>query len=206
MIEPVAQSGNRAQPMGEAQDCGGTLSFKSSLLAAKEAQAGSRVEEALTLEEYKEKIYDEIARILQGSSRRVRTQVYISEAGFARMQADSAYEQKVMELLRRDIGSVFLPGGGTQYLTIQVGKELDEYRASSFTEPERKVEKKEESYWDNRAKRRRERLEWEKERQEKRIAQKIFFTRLRNLRAKRKDGEDMPIINTISAAELFSGV
>lgn len=205
MIEPVAQRTYGAQ-LSEAQGRGEALSFRRTLLAAREAQAGSRMEETLTLEEYKEKIYDEIARILQGSPRRVRTRVYISEEGFAHMQADPAYEQKILQLLRRDTAPVFLPGGGTEYMTIQVGKELDEYRASSYNEPKRTVEKKEESYWDKRVKRRRERLEWEKERREKLIAQKIFLTRLRNLRARRKDGEDMPIVSTISAAELLAGL
>lgn len=205
MIEPIAQQKQRVL-FPEAQSRGEALSFRRSLLAAQETQANNGVEEMLTLEEYKEKIYDEIARLLQGSPRRVRTRVYISEEGFARMQADPAYEQKILQLLRRDTAPVFLPGGGTEYLTIQVGKELDEYRASSYNEPKRTVEKEEESYWDKRAKRRQERLEWEEERQEKRIAQKIFLTRLRNLRARRKDGEDMPIVNTISATELFAGL
>ena len=161
----------------------------------------------LTPEEYKAKIYDEIARIQQGASRRVKTQVYISEEGFAHMQADAAYEQRILALLRRDITQAFALGGGTQHLIIQVGKDAEQYRASSFNEPERRVVKKDEnSYWEKRAKRRRERLEWEQERQEKRIAQKIFFTRLRNLRAARKDGEDIPIVSTISAAELFFGI
>lgn len=203
MIEPIGQHQQRVSSL-KAQSRGEVPSFRRSLLAAHEAQTDSGVEEMLTLEEYKEKIYDEIARILQGSPRRVRTHVYISEEGFAHMQADPAYEQKILQLLRRDTAPVFLPGGGTEYLTIQVGKELDDYRASSYNEPKRTVEKEEESYWDKRAKRRRERLEWEKERQEKLIAQKIFLTRLHNLRARCKDGEDMPIVNTISAAELFA--
>lgn len=205
-MKQIGQSASRAPAVSEMRMSGEALSFKSSLLAAIEAQAAGSVdvEETLSLEAYKEKIRDEIARIIQGYSRCGRTQVYISEAGFARMWAEPNYEQKVMALLRRDIAPVFLPGGGAGYLTIQVGKDLDEYRASSFNKPDRSTSKRQvKSYWEKRAERRRERLEWEKERQEKLIAQKIFFKRLQNLRARRKDGEDMPIISTISAAELF---
>ena len=130
------------------------------------AGAGERDEaaiQAMSMEAYKLYIYQKISGIPMNDSQKWdAVSVNISEEGFAAMKADPAYEKWVLDTLRSDF-SYYNPWSsyyGGSYRSHYFGATKEEYRGESFHmgfrngDKRTESKKKEESFWDKRAKRR----------------------------------------------------
>ena len=144
----------------------GTVQDKlSQMEAGSVAGAGERDEaaiQAMSMEAYKLYIYQKISGIPMNASQKWdAVSVNISEEGFAAMKADPAYEKWVLDTLRSDF-SCYNPWSsyyGGSYRSHYFGATKEEYRGESFHmgfrngDKRTESKKKEESFWDKRAKR-----------------------------------------------------
>lgn len=118
----------------------------------------------MTLEEYKKYIYDRISMLpIHPSNRNDFIAVQISDAGFRAMQADPEYEQWVLDTLQKDFMycDPFSSRYGGKCVIHSFGAAKETYRAESWRmdEPNREKyynKKAENSFWERRAKRRKQ--------------------------------------------------
>lgn len=115
----------------------------------------------MTMEEYKEYIYDTIAGLpVHPSQIRNSVTVYISDAGFEAMKNDPEYEAWVLDTLKKNFSfnDPWGPMNGGNYVVHSFGATKEEYQGHSWPkETERSRRRKtEESYWEERRKRRKE--------------------------------------------------
>lgn len=134
----------------------------------------------MTLEEYKEYIYQEISNIFIHSSQG-QTQIYvsISEEAWNKMKEDQSYEYQILGLLKRDFGSSYPIGYAPAYRFFYIGKEYSEYRVDEFYVPQDLHQRrKEDRFWDRKeAKKRKQKKEQDKKHQ-KLLQQRAYINKL----------------------------
>lgn len=142
----------------------GAMGFKDVVTAVGskgEADAYSTAD--MTLDEYKQYIYQKISRIPMNPSQTMRSvAIHISDAGFEAMQKDPQYEKWVLDTLKYDF-AYYDPWSevcGESFTIHRFGATREEYRADSWYTGYQKgrgraiYEKEaEESFWEKRSKR-----------------------------------------------------
>ena len=142
----------------------GVMGFKDVVTAVggkEEADAYSTAD--MTLDEYKQYIYQKISRIPMNPSQTMRSiAIHISDAGFEAMQKDPQYEKWVLDTLKYDF-AYYDPWSevcGESFTIHRFGASKEDYRADRWYLGYQKgrgraiYEKEaEESFWEKRAKR-----------------------------------------------------
>lgn len=130
----------------------------------------ARTAEDMTLEEYKQYIYNKISRIPLHPSQILRTvQVHITDEGFQAMQKDEEYEKWVLDTLRSNFSYndpwSDICGGG--FSIHRFGATKEEYRGDSwytgFQGKESVLPDEEEGFWEKRAGRHKKYIELQQE-------------------------------------------
>lgn len=168
--------------------------------AVKKAEAAAK--KAMSLEEYKQYIHNEISRIpLHPSQTLSSISIHISEDGFKAMQEDPEYEKWVLDTLKEDFAfnDPFSTMCGGHYIVHYFGAQKEDYHGHSWY-PEYQNgngsklynEKSKGSFWERRVQTRAEQNEqYEKELNKKarkkklehERAQKAYFAKLMQQRA-----------------------
>ena len=123
----------------------------------------------MTLDEYKAYIEGQLQNIPRNITRyRDDVTIVISDAGYAAMQNDSAYEAWVLDRVREELAFpdylCCYPGTYGRYEVIQFGATKEDYRGqSSAIHKNDSPHVEEESYWERRLKRLKARLKAEQE-------------------------------------------
>ena len=125
------------QAAGEAEAVGGQTAGKTAAAAG----AGRIYSAAdMTMEEYKQYIYDKILRMpVDPSQIQDAVSIQISAEGFAAMKADPEYEKWVLDTIRRDLGAYNPWGrmGESTYRSHYFGATKKEYRGYCFAKENR---------------------------------------------------------------------
>ncbi len=133
----VGTQATGGQAAEEAETIGGQTAEKTA------AAAGvGRIYSAadMTMEEYKQYIYDKIIRMpVDPSQMQDAVSIQISEEGFAAMKADPEYEKWVLDTIRRDLGAYNPWGrmGESSYRSHYFGATKKEYRGYCFAKENR---------------------------------------------------------------------
>lgn len=141
--------------------------------------------ENMTLEEYKQYIYDKISEIPMHPSQILHSvSVSISDEGFAAMQKDSEYEKWVLDTLRQDFGfyNPWCSVSGGSFTVHRFGKSKEEYRGDSwymgFQGGKGSIlfdKEAEEGFWKRRSKRHKEYIKQSQEiADEKKIMKRVY--------------------------------
>ena len=123
----------------------------------------------MTLDEYKAYIEGQLQNIPRNLTRyRDDVTIVISDAGYAAMQSDSAYEAWVLDRVREELAFpdylCCYPGTYGRYEVIQFGATKEDYRGqSSAIHKNDSPHVEEETYWERRLKRLKARLKAEQE-------------------------------------------
>ncbi|MBQ3444280.1 MAG: hypothetical protein IJG33_13665 [Selenomonadaceae bacterium] len=123
----------------------------------------------MTLDEYKAYIEGQLQNIPRNLTRyRDDVTIVISDAGYAAMQSDSAYEAWVLDRVREELAFpdylCCYPGTYGRYEVIQFGATKEDYRGqSSAIHKNYSPHVEEETYWERRLKRLKARLKAEQE-------------------------------------------
>ena len=150
--------------IGERKDFGSLVAEKES---SERAEAAEKVEAAfrdnMSLDEYKQYIYEKISRIPMHPSQMMRSVcVHISDAGFEAMKKDPEHERWVLDVLRKDFSSQdpWADVAGESFAVHRFGATRQEYRGDSWYLGFRGGrggilydEEAEESFWEKRCKR-----------------------------------------------------
>lgn len=150
--------------IGERKDFGSLVAEKES---SERAEAAEKVEAAfrdnMSLDEYKQYIYEKISRIPMHPSQMMRSVcVHISDAGFEAMKKDPEYEKWVLDVLRKDFSyqDPWADVAGESFAVHRFGATRQEYRGDSWYLGFRGGrggilydEEAEESFWEKRCKR-----------------------------------------------------
>ena len=150
--------------IGERKDFGSLVAEKGS---SERAEAAEKVEAAfrdnMSLDEYKQYIYEKISRIPMHPSQMMRSVcVHISDAGFEAMKKDPEYERWVLDVLRKDFSyqDPWADVAGESFAVHRFGATRQEYRGDSWYLGFRGGrggilydEEAEESFWEKRCKR-----------------------------------------------------
>lgn len=157
----------------------------------------------MTLEEYKEYIYDKIANIpINPSQMSSSFSVHISEEGFQAMKEDPEYEKWVLDTLKYDFGfdDPWAGIAGGRYVVHRFGAAKEEYSGQSWYAGYQNGkggslfnQKAEDSFWERRVERRKQLQEQFEELQQKRALDKRLL------------GDDYVQQNYFSAELLFQG-
>ena len=134
--------------MGRPQNPGSAKSFLQAIenSASNQIKAEQGVDEAsgvertystadMTMEEYKQYIYDKIIRMpVNYSQMQDAVSIMISEEGFAAMKADPEYEKWVLDTIRRDLAAFYPWGtmGESTYRSHYFGASKKEYRGYCY--------------------------------------------------------------------------
>ncbi len=135
--------------------------------SSERAEAAEKVEAAfrdnMSLDEYKQYIYEKISRIPMHPSQMMRSVcVHISDAGFEAMKKDPEYERWVLDVLRKDFSyqDPWADVAGESFAVHRFGATRQEYRGDSWYLGFRGGrggilydEEAEESFWEKRCKR-----------------------------------------------------
>lgn len=177
-------------PAGDCKVFGSLFAEKSQYAADRVLSETELSSEDMSMAEYKEYIYDKISRIpIHPSRYRDSIAVFITDAGFERMKNDPAYENWVLDVLRKDF-SFYDPWAdrcGGSFVIHRFGETESEYHAESWRKDisggkSRYDKTAEESFWERR-RRRKKRIEEimrqrEKQKRElKKLDQKLALTR-----------------------------
>lgn len=132
--------------------------------------------EDMTLEEYKQYIYNEISNIpVNATQMDASFIVQISDAGFEAMKSDPEYEKWVLDTLKSDFGFQNPWGSlaGSRYVIHNFGATKEEYHGESW-HADSKVNRKqpEESFWERRVERKKKLQEQFEKLQTKKALQK----------------------------------
>lgn len=150
--------------IGERKDFGSLVAEKES---SERAEAAEKVEAAfrdnMSLDEYKQYIYEKISRIPMHPSQMMRSVcVHISDADFEAMKKDPEYERWVLDVLRKDFSyqDPWADVAGESFAVHRFGATRQEYRGDSWYLGFRGGrggilydEEAEESFWEKRCKR-----------------------------------------------------
>lgn len=138
----------------------------------------------MTLEEYKQYIYNKISEIPMHPSQILRSvSVFISDEGFEAMQKDSEYEKWVLDTLKQDFGfyDPWCSVSGGSFTVHRFGKSKEEYRGDSWYtgfQGGRSAffnEEEEESFWKKRNRRHKEYIKQsQKIADEKKIMKRVY--------------------------------
>ncbi len=108
----------------------------------------------MTMEEYKQYIYDKISQIpLHPSQSGWQWHVEITEEGFEAMKQDPAYEAQILRTIRANF-SFCDPYQSWNYSVLHFGATEEESYGKSFGGGSRVLPEREETYWERRQKRR----------------------------------------------------
>ena len=156
----------------------------------KTRNVGTVSTEDMTMEEYKQYIYDKISQMTINPSRmQDNISINISEAGFKAMKNDPEYEKWVLDYLQKDFNcyNPWTATNGGCYCVKYIGATKEEYRGESWYAGYQNGkgtslydEKSQDSFWERRAERR-QRLEeeyeelLEKRALAKRLAQEQYY-------------------------------
>ncbi len=136
-----AAAGQREAGGGQAAEEAETISKQTDGKIAATAGVGRIYSTAdMTMEEYKQYIYDKILRMpVDPSQIQDAVSIQISEEGFAAMKADSEYEKWVLDTIRRDLGAYNPWGrlGESTYRSHYFGATKKEYRGYCFAKENR---------------------------------------------------------------------
>lgn len=152
-----------------------------------------QVVQAMSMEQYKLYIYQKISALRRNPTQKGDVvSVNISEAGFAAMKADPAYEKWVLDRLGSEF-SCYNPWSawtGGSYRSYSFGATREEYRGEShslgFQNDKKRRDlakkKKEKSFWEKRAERHKLYMDlaqkaWYKRENERRFQEKVAFGR-----------------------------
>lgn len=102
---------------------------KEKKIAEKKTDSEQKLLEAAELAEFKRKFYEDLSKIVPYKTTRDTTLI-ISEAAFLEMKNNPEYREKILSLIRRDWGNYC--GPAKYKVLITVGKDLKDYRASSW--------------------------------------------------------------------------
>lgn len=140
--------------------------------------------ESMTLEEYKQYIYNEISEIpMHPSQILCSVSVFISDEGFEAMQKDSSYEKWVLDTLKQAFGfyNPWCSVSGGSFTVHRFGKTKEEYRSDSWHMGFPGVRKslfsdeEEECFWKKRSRRHKEYIkESQKIADEKKIMKRVY--------------------------------
>ncbi|MCI8484958.1 MAG: hypothetical protein HFH41_11575 [Lachnospiraceae bacterium] len=157
----------------------------------------------MTLEEYKQYIYDKIANIPVSPSQMSSSfSVHISEEGFQAMKEDPDYEKWVLDTLKYDFGfdNPWAGIAGGSYVVHNFGATKEEYSGQSWYAGYQNGkggslfhQRAENSFWERRVERRKQLQEQFEELQQKRALDKRLL------------GDDYVQQNYFSAELLFQG-
>ena len=150
--------------IGERKDFGSLVAEKES---SERAEAAEKVEASfrdnMSLDEFKQYIYEKISRIPMHPSQMMRSVcVHISDAGFEAMKKDPEYERWVLDVLRKDFSyqDPWADVAGESFAVHRFGATRQEYRGDSWYLGFRGGrggilydEEAEESFWEKRCKR-----------------------------------------------------
>ena len=158
--------------MGAAKNQAPNKSFLQAIEDATSAEQGagaaSGVERTystadMTLEEYKQYIYDKIIRMpVNPTQIQDAVSIMISDKGFEAMKADPEYEKWVLDTIRRDFSAYYPWGtvGESTYRSHYFGATKEEYRGYCFAKDNRAKRQAEErnkpDFWELRKKRHKE--------------------------------------------------
>ncbi len=161
----------------------------------------------MTMEEYKEYIYNKISQIaLHPSQSGWQWHVKITDEGFEAMKNDPEYEAHVLSAIRANF-SFRDPFSSWNYSVLHFGASEEESYGESFGGGSRVYGGREETYWERRQKRRKKLQEILEEIQEKkaivkRIAAEKYDTRLMQIKADPDAGVmDMRTPDAVAAYE-----
>lgn len=137
----------------------------------------------MTLEEYKQYIYHKISELpMHPSNRNDFIAVQISDAGFRAMKEDPDYEKWVLDTLQKDFICYDPWSGrcGGKYVIHSFGATKEAYRGESWRmdcekDKERYNRKAENSFWERRAKRRKQLKEEYEKLLKKRLLEKKLY-------------------------------
>ena len=169
----------------------------------------------MSMEEYKQYIYDRIAALSVDRSNRMDSiSVDITKEGFEAMKNDPAYEKWVLDTIEKNLKS-YDPWSsmyGGKFTYFRFGATKEEYRCETwrmgFRNGNRERNEDGESFWERRKRRRKELLEELKEMDEKkaiakRIAQSEYYISLAEMNT--EDGKiKEPINKDMLAMQIFS--
>lgn len=150
--------------------------------------AGAVSPKDMTMEEYKQYIYDKISQIpVHPSQSGWQWHVEITDSGFEAMKNDPEYEAHVLSAIRANF-SFRDPYQSWNYSVLHFGASEEESYGQSFGGGSRIFNEKEETYWERRQKRRKKRQEELLEIQEekaiaKRYAQEKYDIKLAQIKA-----------------------
>ena len=135
----------------------------------------------MTFEEYKKYIYQKISELpIHPSNRNDFIAVPISDAGFRAMKADPEYEKWVLDTLQRDFMCYDPWGSSGKYVIHSFGASKEAYRGESWRmeEPDGKDrynQKSKNSFWERKARRRKQLKEQYEKLLRKRLLEKKFY-------------------------------
>lgn len=128
-----------------------------------EQQVNAALRDRMSLDEYKQYIYEKISQIPMHPSQMMRSVcVHISDAGFEAMKTDPEYEQWVLDVLRKDFArqDPWANVAGESFAVHRFGATKEEYRGDGWYLGFRGGrgglvfdEEAEESFWEKRCKR-----------------------------------------------------
>ena len=136
-----AAAGQREAGGGQSAEAARTVGGQTAEKTAAAEGAGRIYSAAdMTMEEYKQYIYDKIIRMpVDPSQMQDAVSIQISEEGFAAMKADPEYEKWVLDTIRRDLGAYNPWGrmGESTYRSHYFGATKKEYRGCCFAKENR---------------------------------------------------------------------
>lgn len=134
------------------------------------ASAGAIARADMTMDEYKQYIYDKISRIpMHPTQAGWQWHIEITDSGFEAMKRDPAYEQRVLSAIRQNF-SARDPFGCQNYAVLHFGVSEEESYGRSFGGGSRIFPEEEEGFWERRKRRREKLLEQNEEILDKKAA------------------------------------
>lgn len=167
ILKSAGSVGREKRPQGFQEQVVDRFKESGQLLEIEESEQPQSSTETMSLEEYKQYIYDKISALPTHPSQDWRSvMVFISDEGFQAMQQDPEYEKWVLDVLRRDFAfnDVFSSYSGGSYTIHIFGATKEEYRGESWhreSDYERRRAEREakDTYWERRARRKKRLME-----------------------------------------------
>lgn len=156
----IEHNGKAAQTAGADTGNGTFKEIVRRLKAQETVPEGRLAEEAgdrMSMDEYMEYIYEKVnAMTVNSSLENTHISIFISREAFLRMKEDYAYEQQILSMIGRDLNAFIPYGLAPEYYVIEVGKGTEDYAVSASGREEKLCRGREEdSYWEQKARRKR---------------------------------------------------
>lgn len=133
-----------------------SLTDTTNTVATSNVQKNETVNYEMSMEEYKEKVYDKISRIpIHPSQARTEIFVDISDSAFERMKNDPEYEKQMMANLEKEFGMPYYFSNPPAYTAISIGEKAEDYRSVSIgsSNKEKPVTRPKKGFWERRIER-----------------------------------------------------